>query len=71
MKIYLQDRKKIIEMPDEIWIGKNEDSYSIFGTAYITPILGSYDTEKKASKVLNQIFEYYRNGKNSYVMPEQ
>ena len=71
MKIYLQDRQKIITMPKEVWATKNGKCYSIIGTSYITPILGNYETEQRAMEVLNQIFEYYRNGKNSYVMPEQ
>lgn len=70
MKIYLQDRQKIIEMPREVWATKNGDQYTIFGTAYITPILGNYQSEQRAKEVLNQVFEFYRNGKNSYVMPE-
>ena len=71
MKIYLQDRQKIITMPKEVWATKNSKCYSIIVTSYITPILGNYETEQRAMEVLNQIFEYYRNGKNSYVMPEQ
>lgn len=71
MKILLQDRQKIVEMPKEIWITQVCNRYLIIGTAYITPTLGDYETEQRAKEVLHQIFEYYRNGKNSYVMPEQ
>ena len=71
MKIYLQDREKVVEMPREMWITKNGTYYSIMGTAYIVPVLGSYNGEERAKEILKQIFESYQNGKKSYVMPEQ
>lgn len=71
MKILLQDRKKIVEMPREIWETQYGDAFGIVGTSYISPLFGLYATEQRAKEVLSQIFEYYRNGKNSYVMPEQ
>lgn len=71
MKLYLQDRQKIIDMPREVWMTGTEKEYYIMGTSYISPVLAVYDNEKIAKEVLNKMFEYYRNGKNSYVMPEQ
>lgn len=69
MKIFLQDREKIVDMPREIWMSENRGQYSIIGTAYITPILGIYETEKKAKEVLNAIFEHYQDNERCYVMP--
>lgn len=71
MKILLQDRQKIVEMPREIWIAENAEDCTIVGSAYITPYLGNYPTKQRAQEVIGQMFEYYRNGKNSYVMPTE
>lgn len=71
MKLYLQDRQKIIDMPREVWVAESGEKYHIMGMSYISPVMATYDNEKIAKEVLNKMFEYYRNGKNSYVMPEQ
>lgn len=71
MKLYLQDRQKIIDMPREVWMTGNGVNYCIMGTSYISPVLAVYDNEKTAKEVLSKMFEYYRNGKNSYILPEK
>lgn len=72
MKILTQDRKAIIELPREIWataygVGKS----AVIGKSYIAPIIGIYEGEDRATEILKEIFEYYRNGKSSYIMPEK
>ncbi len=71
MKILTQDRKRIIEMPREIWIVRISDQGWIYSTSYINAELAHYDTVGRADAVLKEIFQYYRNGKNSYIMPEE
>ena len=72
MKILLQDRQKIIEMPRELWITLYDgENYGILGNPYITPVLGLYKAETRAQEVLQEIFESYQSGKSSYIMPEQ
>ena len=70
MKIYTQDRKRIIEMPKEVWITECGSVSFIVGTSYSNPTLGTYEVSK-AEGILKEMFDYYRNGKNSYIMPEQ
>ena len=70
MKIYTQDRKRIIEMPKEVWITECGNVSFIISTSYSNPTLGTYETSK-AEDILKEMFDYYRNGKNSYIMPEQ
>ena len=71
MKILLQDRQKIIEMPRELWIASYGETYGVIGNSYITPVLGLYEAQTRAQEVLQEIFESYQSGKCSYVMPEQ
>ncbi len=71
MKIYTQDRKRIIEMPREIWVTEMDNKGAIFSTAYINGHLGNYENEDRAKEVVKEIFDYHRNDKNSYIMPEQ
>lgn len=68
MKIYTQDRRRVLEIPKEIWITVYRGGCGIFSTS-LFPQLGEYETEERASEVLEEIFQYYRNGKNSYIMP--
>ena len=72
MKIYTQDRERIIEIPREIWVTQyGIENFAIIGTAYLHGVIGLYETEQRAKEVLQEIFECYRNSKNSYVMPAE
>ena len=71
MKIYTQDRKRIIEMPREIWVAEMSINGEIYSTAYINAHLGTYNNIDRAKEVVKEIFDYHRSGKNSYIMPEQ
>lgn len=71
MKLYTQDRSKITELPKEIWVTSYGVQFAIIGTLYTMPVIALYDTEQRAKAVLKEIFEHYRNGKNSYVLPER
>lgn len=58
-------------MPREIWVTEMSTNGEIYGTAYINAHLGTYNNNDRAQEVVKEIFDYYRNGKKSYIMPEQ
>lgn len=70
MKIYTQNRERIVEMPKDVRIAFGGSSSVITGSDHSDPVLGKYTTAR-AKEVLREIFQYYRNGKNSYIMPEE
>ena len=72
MKIYTQNRKAVVELPREVWAAGNGDERAlVVSTSYISPYLGEYNSIDRAKEVVKEIFDYHRNGKNSYIMPEQ
>ena len=73
MKILTQGRTAVIELPKEVWaVGYGtEGRAGVFSTSHIMPCLGNYDSIDRAQAVVKEIFDYHRNGKNSYIMPEQ
>ena len=71
MKIYTQDRKRIIEMPREIWIVEIEDNGGIFSTSHSSAELGTYGTVKRAKEVLEEIFQCCKTGSSIFAMPKQ
>ncbi len=68
MKILTQNRKAVIELPREVWAS---ECGSVVSTSYISPQIGEYASLDRAKEVVKEIFEYYRKGKDSYIMPEQ
>ncbi|MBQ8804165.1 MAG: hypothetical protein IJZ53_11060 [Tyzzerella sp.] len=73
MKIYTQDRRTMVELPREVWAAQvgPDNKGLVAATSYIAPQMGYYDTFDRAKEVVKEIFDYHRNGKNSYIMPEQ
>ena len=71
MKIYLQDRSGMIELPRDIWVASIGKGGLIVSSCSVRPYLGEYPTKARASEVLRDIFEYHRAGKNSYIMPQE
>lgn len=71
MKIFTQDRHKVIEMPREMWVVPYDGGYGVLGTSYITPLFGVYVSDWRAKEVLKELFDYCRNGKSIYIMPEE
>lgn len=68
MKIWIQNRNMITEQPRCIWItsdGKVESNNRR------VPVLGAYKDEARAGQVLAEIFEFQRNGKCNYIMPQE
>ena len=58
-------------MPHSLRISVGVDCAYIMADTYTTPTIGRYKDEGRAGEVLAEIFQYYRNGKNSYVMPKE
>ncbi len=75
MVIYLQNRKGLCRMPKEVWTTnwtvRNEEKGLIVCTGRNNPYMGTYATVERADEVLEEMFQYYRNGKKSYIMPEK
>lgn len=69
MKIYLQDRSAVIELPRDIWVAEMGKGSLIVSSCGVRPYLGEYPTKERAVEVLKEIFEYHRAGKNSYIVP--
>ena len=68
MKILTQDRKAVIDLPKEVWAAEFGQAAAVV-CADREP-LGIYSDYDRAKAVLREIFDYYRNGKKTYVMPE-
>ena len=72
MKILTQNRDAVIEIPREVWATQHgPERASVVSTSYISPHMGTYNSIDRAKEVVKEIFDYHRNGKNSYIMPEQ
>lgn len=72
MKILTQDRTAVIELPREVWVTPSgPERAMVVSTSYISPQIGQYDSVDRARTVVKEIFNYYRAGKNSYIMPEE
>lgn len=60
-----------MEQPREIWVTKSGKQGLIVSSSKTSPTLGTYENIQRAQEILEEIFQYHRNGKNSYVMPEE
>lgn len=69
MKIYTQDRQNIVTMPRELWVTSCGERWAIIGSFYINPIIGIYETEKRAKEIFDDIFRAYARGDKTYIMP--
>lgn len=72
MKILTQDRIRIFNFSGNVWAA------DISGQGYIvtekvsgSPYVGTYKDIDRATEVLREIFQYYRAGEKSYIMPEE
>ena len=73
MKIFTQDRMHIFNFSGDVWtVGNGEKGALIIAEkACGDPYIGRYKDIERATEVLNEIFQYYRNGKKSYIMPKK
>lgn len=71
MKIMIQDRTMIVEQPRCIWAEPRaeEEGGVIASNVRRAPVLGSYSSVERAMKVLNEIFDFQRQGRVNYCMP--
>lgn len=71
MKILTQNREMVIETPRNMWSTNMAEKGVIVCSNDYNPIIGCYDSPERAREVLNEMFDYMRNGKKTYIMPEQ
>lgn len=73
MKIMIQNRSVIMEMPRNIWVateGEYCNGLILCGSSR-APVIGLFENAARAKEVLNEIFEFQRNGKMTYLVPEK
>ena len=73
MKIMVQNRSVIMDMPRNIWVateGKNCNGLILCGSSR-NPVIGLFENATRAKEVLNEIFEFQRNGTLTYLVPEK
>lgn len=73
MKIMNQGRTMIIEQPSCVWVETDPpDNHGIVASnSKRAPQLGRYPTFERAREVLAELFEYQRNGRINFYMPQQ
>lgn len=73
MKIVIQKRTAILELPRDVWavVVGPEQKGMIVSSNPTFPHLGEYKNGERAGQVLAEMFDCYQNGKNSYIMPEE
>lgn len=73
MKIMLQDRTMIVEQPRCVWVEQVpfSDKGIVASNSKRAPILGTYPSMNRAKEVLKEVFEYQRNGRYNFYMPQE
>ena len=73
MKIMVQDRTMIVEQPRCIWVEQLPSSEKgiVASNSKRVPVLGTYPTLGRAKEVLGEVFEYRRNGRYNFFMPQE
>lgn len=69
MKLYLQDREAILELPSDIWVTGVAGKGLIVSSNRVRPYIAEYVSVARAQEIVREIYEYYRDGKNSYTLP--
>ena len=73
MKIMVQDRTMIVEQPRCVWVEEMpfSDESVVPSNLKRAPVLGKYPTLDRAKEVLEEVFEYQRNGRYNFYMPQE
>ncbi len=73
MKIMVQDQTIIIEQPRCVWVEQIPSSNEgiVASNSRSVPVLGKYATIDRAKEVLKEVFEYQRNGRCNFYMPQE
>ena len=73
MKIMVQDRTMIVEQPRCVWVEEMpfSDERVVASNLKRAPVLGKYPTLDRAKEVLEEVFEYQRNGRYNFYMPQE
>lgn len=71
MKIMVQNRTMIVEQPRCVWVEPRAEPEGcvIASNVRRAPVLGSYSSVERAMEVLNEIFDFQRQGRINYCMP--
>ena len=69
MKLYLQDREAILELPSDIWVTGVAGKGLSVSSNRVRPYIAEYVSVARAQEIVREIYEYYRDGKNSYTLP--
>ena len=71
MKIFTQDRARIFDFSGDVWAVETPDGDGriVADKVNVSPYIGTYKDAGRAGEVLKEIFQYYRDGKKSYIMP--
>lgn len=70
MKIFTQDRARIFDFSGDVWVVETPDGGHVVAEKVNgSPYIGTYKDAGRAGEVLKEIFQYYRDGKKSYIMP--
>ena len=70
MKILNHDRARIFRFSGDVWATETPDGGHVVAEKVNgSPYIGTYKDIDRASEVLKEIFQYYRDGKKSYTMP--
>lgn len=73
MKIMIQDRTMIVEQPRCVWVERAPfgDEGIVYSNLKRAPVLGIYPSIDRAREVLVEVFEYQRNGRYNFYMPQE
>lgn len=73
MKIMIQDRTMIVEQPRCVWVEEApfSDEGIVVSNLKRAPVLGIYPSVNRAKEVLEEVFEYQRNGRYNFYMPQE
>ena len=73
MKIMVQDRTMIVEQPRCVWVEEMpfSDESVVASNLKRAPVLWKYPTLDRAKEVLEEVFEYQRNGRYNFYMPQE
>lgn len=73
MKIMVQDRTMIVEQPRCVWVEQLPFSEEgiIASNSKRAPVLRKYASIGRAKEVLKEVFEYQRNARYNFYMPQE
>ena len=73
MKVLYQNKEYVFEFEGNVWATMNgtKEALIVANRAEADPYPGRYKDLDRAKAVLHEMFEYYRAGKTTYIMPAE